>query len=249
MPCETCRRRAPEGGDRILDARRDRRRRLHRPRIRRRRRQARPCGHGLEAAPRVMMRAISEPMSRAFEAKHRFARRRLRLGEGVKSLIGDAGRVTGVETASGARSPPTSSAGRRRAGRGSARGGGRPRDRERHRRRRGAARLRTGIFAVGDNIAIRTPSSAAGCGSNPCRTRSIRRAPWRGRSPAGPPPTARCPGSGATRPTSSCRSPACRAGLTRHVLRGEPGSGAFSVFGYEGDRLASSNPSIVRPTT
>ncbi len=57
----------------------------------------------LEAQPRVMMRAISAPMSNAFQVRHKALGVRLLLGTGVAALHGSAGRVNAVETTHGQR--------------------------------------------------------------------------------------------------------------------------------------------------
>ncbi len=193
----------------------------------------------LEAAPRVMMRAISEPMSRAFESKHRDLGVDLRLGEGVAGLIGDAGRVTGVETASGARlaadivllAVGVLAEDRLAAEAGLAIENGIGVD----------AELRTAdraIFAVGDNNAHPNPffggrmrlesvQNAVDQARAVARTLVGRTAPYRA-----------LPWFWSDQADWKLQIAGVSRGLSRHVLRGEPESGSFSVFGYEGDRLA-----------
>ncbi len=193
----------------------------------------------IEAAPRVMMRAISEPMSRAFEAKHRSLGVDVRLGEGVKSLIGDAGRVTGVETASARASPPTSCCWPSACW---------PRICS---RRRPASRSRTASPSTrscapphpasspwATIIATQTPSSAAGL-----RLESVQNAVDQARAVArtitgGAAPYRALPWFWSDQADFKLQIAGVSRGLTRHVLRGEPGVRRFSVFGFEGDRLA-----------
>ncbi len=193
----------------------------------------------LEAAPRVMMRAISEPMSRAFEAKHRSLGVDLRLGEGVRALLGDAGRVTGVETASGARLPAdivllavgVLAEDRLAAEAGLAIENGIGVD----------AGLRTSdpaIFAVGDN----------NCHPNPffggrMRLESVQNAVDQARTVArtivGRPAAYRAlPWFWSDQADWKLQIAGVTRSATRHVLRGEPESDSFSVFLYEGERLA-----------
>jgi 3-phenylpropionate/trans-cinnamate dioxygenase ferredoxin reductase component len=55
----------------------------------------------IEAMPRVMARAVSEPVSLAFQRKHASLGVDMRLGVGVTALAGSDGRVTGVALADG----------------------------------------------------------------------------------------------------------------------------------------------------
>jgi 3-phenylpropionate/trans-cinnamate dioxygenase ferredoxin reductase subunit len=55
----------------------------------------------LEALDRVLARVAGEPLSRFYEAEHRAHGVDLRLGVQVDGLLGEAGRVTGVQLASG----------------------------------------------------------------------------------------------------------------------------------------------------
>jgi 3-phenylpropionate/trans-cinnamate dioxygenase ferredoxin reductase component len=59
----------------------------------------------IEALPRVMARAVSEPVSLAFQRKHRSLGVQLKLGIGVAGLTGEAGKVTGVALADGSAVP------------------------------------------------------------------------------------------------------------------------------------------------
>jgi 3-phenylpropionate/trans-cinnamate dioxygenase ferredoxin reductase subunit len=193
----------------------------------------------LEAAPRVMMRAVSEPMSRAFEAKHRALGVDLRLGEGVRALIGDLGRVTGVETASGSRlaadivllAVGVLAEDRLAAEAGLAVENGVAVD----------AALRASdpaIFAVGDNnchpndffggrLRLESVQNAVDQARAVARTIAGRSAPYRA-----------LPWFWSDQADWKLQIAGVSRGLTRHVLRGEPESGSFSVFGYEGERLA-----------
>ncbi|UZG46075.1 NAD(P)/FAD-dependent oxidoreductase [Caldimonas thermodepolymerans] len=55
----------------------------------------------LEVGTRPMARALSEPMSSAFDSAHRSWGVRLHYGEGLYSVLGTGGRVTAVRTTSG----------------------------------------------------------------------------------------------------------------------------------------------------
>lgn len=55
----------------------------------------------LEIARRPMARALSEPMSAAFDAAHRAWGVRLHYGQALESVLGEGGRATGVRTTSG----------------------------------------------------------------------------------------------------------------------------------------------------
>ncbi len=55
----------------------------------------------IEAGPRPMARAISQTMSDFFTAQHTAKGITLRFQDGVSRIVGEAGRVTGVETTSG----------------------------------------------------------------------------------------------------------------------------------------------------
>lgn len=55
----------------------------------------------LEIGQRPMARAVSEPTSAAFDAAHRAWGVRLHYGQGLASVIGSAGRVTGATTSGG----------------------------------------------------------------------------------------------------------------------------------------------------
>ncbi len=193
----------------------------------------------LEAAPRVMMRAISEPMSRAFEAKHRSLGVDLRLGEGVRALIGEAGRVTGVETASGARlsadivllAVGVLAEDKLAAEAGLAIENGIAVD----------AGLRTSdpaIFAIGDNnshpnsffggrLRLESVQNAVDQARAVAKTIAGRSAPYRA-----------LPWFWSDQADWKLQIAGVTSGATRHVLRGEPDSGSFSVFLYEGERLA-----------
>lgn len=55
----------------------------------------------IEAAARLMARVVSEPMSAFFRARHEAAGIGFRFGAGVARIFGEDGRVTGVETTAG----------------------------------------------------------------------------------------------------------------------------------------------------
>jgi len=55
----------------------------------------------IEAAARPMARAISLPMSEFFQARHQASGIEFRFRDGVRRIVGEAGRVAGVETAGG----------------------------------------------------------------------------------------------------------------------------------------------------
>lgn len=55
----------------------------------------------IEAAPRLMMRAVSEPISAFYADLHRRHGVEIHLGAGVTGFLGEAGRVTGVATSVG----------------------------------------------------------------------------------------------------------------------------------------------------
>jgi 3-phenylpropionate/trans-cinnamate dioxygenase ferredoxin reductase subunit len=55
----------------------------------------------IEALPRVMARAVSEPVSLAFQRRHASLGVRLRLGIGVQALTGAGGRIAGITLADG----------------------------------------------------------------------------------------------------------------------------------------------------
>ena len=65
---------------------------------------ARQMGHAvtvLEMAERVMSRVVSEPVSAFYAGLHAASGVNLRLGTGLAAFVGEAGAVTGVETADG----------------------------------------------------------------------------------------------------------------------------------------------------
>jgi 3-phenylpropionate/trans-cinnamate dioxygenase ferredoxin reductase component len=193
----------------------------------------------LEMQPRVMARAISEPMSAAFEAKHTALGVKLMLGEGVAALTGSNGRVTGVETGSGQRLPADMVV----VGIGVL-------AEDRLAREAGLA-LENGIlvdvhmatsdpaiFAIGDNNAhenpffggrLRLESVQNALDEAKCVARNLtgkieayRAVPWFWSDQA----------------DFKLQIAGVSKGLSSYVLRGDRESGAFSVFGFEGDRLA-----------
>lgn len=193
----------------------------------------------LEMQPRVMARAISEPMSAAFEAKHAALGVHLLLGEGVTELRGIDGRVKAVVTSSGRHLPADMviagigvlAEDRLALEAGLAVANGILVD----------AHLATSdpsIFAIGDNNAhvnpffggrLRLESVQNALDEAKCVARNLagkaeayRAVPWFWSDQA----------------DFKLQIAGVSKGLSRLVLRGDRESGAFSVFGFEGDRLA-----------
>jgi 3-phenylpropionate/trans-cinnamate dioxygenase ferredoxin reductase component len=193
----------------------------------------------LEAQPRVMMRAISGAVSEAFQAKHRALGVTLLLETGVTELHGKAGRVTSVETSTGQVLPADMvitgigvlAEDRLAREAGLALDNGILVD----------AHLSTSdpaILAVGDNNShpnpffgghMRLESVQNAVDQAKCVARNLtgkmevyRAIPWFWSDQA----DLKLQIAGVSR------------GLTSHALRGDPESGAFSVYGYEGERLA-----------
>jgi 3-phenylpropionate/trans-cinnamate dioxygenase ferredoxin reductase component len=193
----------------------------------------------LETQPRVMMRAISVPMSEAFQAKHKALGVTLLLGTGVAALHGKAGRVTSVETTTGrhlAADMVVTGIGvlaedRLAHAAGLALDNGILVD----------AHLATSdpaILAVGDNNnhpnpffggRMRLESVQNAVDQAKCVARNLtgkidvyRAIPWFWSDQA----------------DLKLQIAGISRGLTRHVLRADPESGAFSVYGFEGKRLA-----------
>jgi 3-phenylpropionate/trans-cinnamate dioxygenase ferredoxin reductase component len=193
----------------------------------------------LEAQPRVMMRAISIAMSEAFQAKHTALGVTLLLGTGVAALHGKAGRVTSVETSTG----QVLKADMVVTGIGVL-------AEDRLAKEAGLA-LDNGILvdahltnsdpailAVGDNNShpnlffggrMRLESVQNAVDQAKCAARNLmgkvetyRAIPWFWSDQA----DLKLQIAGVSR------------GITRHVLRGDPESGAFSVYGFEGERLS-----------
>jgi 3-phenylpropionate/trans-cinnamate dioxygenase ferredoxin reductase component len=193
----------------------------------------------LEAQSRVMMRAISPPMSAAFQAKHAALGVSIMLGIGVAALLGDAGQITGVALTSGEKLPADMvlvgvgvlAEDRLAREAGLALDNGIVVD----------AELRTSdpaIFAIGDNNCH--PNAFFG---GRLRLESVQNAVDQGRSVART--IVGKSGSYHAVPWFWSDQADCKlqiagvsAHITQHVLRGDPSSGAFSVFGFVGDRLA-----------
>jgi 3-phenylpropionate/trans-cinnamate dioxygenase ferredoxin reductase component len=192
----------------------------------------------LEARPRVMMRAISEPMSEAFQARHKALGVTLCLSTGVAALNGKAGRVSSVETSDGRRIAADMvvtgigvlADDRLAADAGLTLGNGIRVD----------AHLTTSdpaVSAVGDNNnhpnpffgqRIRLESVQNAVDQAKCLARNItgkteayRAIPWFWSDQA----------------DLKLQIAGVSPGITRHALRGDPESGAFSVFGFEGGQL------------
>jgi len=192
----------------------------------------------LEAQPRVMRRAVSEPISKAFEAKHRALGVEIALGEGVAALHGENGRVTAVDTASGRRiaadivltAVGVLAEDSLAAEAGLALDNGIAVDSE----------LRSSdpaILAVGDNNSHPNPFFGGRL-----RLESVQNAVDQARSAARtimgrPTPYRAVPWFWSDQSDWKLQIAGVSAGPTRHVLRGDPVSGSFSVFGYEGARL------------
>ncbi|MCA3563841.1 MAG: FAD-dependent oxidoreductase [Methylocystis sp.] len=193
----------------------------------------------LEMQPRVMARAISEPMSAAFQAKHAALGVHLLLGEGVAELRGIDGRVKAAVTTSGRHLPADMViagigvlAEDRLAGEaGLALGNGILVD----------AHLATSdpaIFAIGDNNnhenpfyrgRLRLESVQNALDEAKCVARNLtgKREPYRA-----------VPWFWSDQADFKLQIAGVSKGLSRLVLRGDRESGAFSVFGFAGDRLA-----------
>jgi 3-phenylpropionate/trans-cinnamate dioxygenase ferredoxin reductase component len=193
----------------------------------------------LEAQPRVMMRAISGAMSEAFQAKHRALGVTLLLGTGVTALHGKAGRVTSVETTTGqilladmviigigvlAEDRLAQEAGL-------ALDNGILVD----------AHLATsdpGILAVGDNNNHHNPFFGGRMRLESVQN-AIDQAKCAARNLTGKAETYRAiPWFWSDQADLKLQIAGVSRGLTRHVLRGDAESGAFSVYGFEGERLA-----------
>jgi 3-phenylpropionate/trans-cinnamate dioxygenase ferredoxin reductase component len=193
----------------------------------------------LEAQPRVMMRAISVPASEAFHAKHKTLGVNLLLGTGVAELHGKAGRITSVETSTGQILPAAMvitgigvlAEDRLAHAAGLALDNGILVD----------AHLATSdpaILAVGDNNnhpnpffggrlrleSVQNAVDQAKCAARNLmgKTEAYRAIPW----------------FWSDQDDLKLQIAGVSRGLTRHVLRGDPESGAFSVYGFEGERLA-----------
>jgi len=193
----------------------------------------------LEAQDRVMARSVSPAMSAAFEAKHRALGVRLLLGDGVAALRGEAGRVAAVDTAQGRALPArivVLGVGVVAADGLAAQAGLAARD--------GVVvdgSLRTSdprIFAVGDNN--RHPNPFFG---GLLRLECVQNAVDQGRVAArailgSSAPYRAAPWFWSDQADFKLQIAGVSSGLTRHVLRGDASSDAFSVFCYEGDRLA-----------
>jgi 3-phenylpropionate/trans-cinnamate dioxygenase ferredoxin reductase component len=192
----------------------------------------------LEAQPRVMMRAIAEPMSEAFQAKHGALGVTLLLGEGVAAFTGAAGRVTGVETATGRKLRAEMvvvgigvlAEDRLAKEAGLALDNGILVD----------AHLATSdpaITAVGDNnshpnpffggrLRLESVQNAVDQGKCAARNLTGKSEPYRA-----------VPWFWSDQADLKLQIAGVSPCATRQVTRGDPASGAFSVFGFEGDRL------------
>jgi 3-phenylpropionate/trans-cinnamate dioxygenase ferredoxin reductase component len=193
----------------------------------------------LEVLPRVMMRAISGVMSETFEAKHRVLGVDLLLGTGVAALHGRAGRVTGVETSAGQILPADMvitgigvlAEDQLAKEAGLALDNGILVD----------AHLATSdpaILAVGDNNNHPNPFF---CGR--LRLESVQNAVDQAKCVArnlmGKAESYRAiPWFWSDQADLKLQIAGVSRGLTRHVLRGDPASGAFSVYGFAGERMA-----------
>ncbi len=193
----------------------------------------------LETQPRVMMRAISIAMSEAFQAKHKALGVTLLLGTGVAALFGKAGRVTSVETSTGQILPADMvvtgigvlAEDRLANAAGLALDNGILVD----------AHLATSdpaILAVGDNNSHPNPFSGGRM-----RLESVQNAMDQAKCAARnltgkADPYRAIPWFWSDQADLKLQIAGVSHGITRHVLRGDPESGAFSVYGFEGERLA-----------
>jgi 3-phenylpropionate/trans-cinnamate dioxygenase ferredoxin reductase component len=192
----------------------------------------------LEAQPRVMMRAIAEPMSEAFQAKHGSLGVTLLLGEGVAAFSGVAGRVTGVETATGRKLRADMVV----VGIGVL-------AEDRLAKEAGLA-LDNGIL-VDAHLATSDPAIAAVGDNNShpnpffggrLRLESVQNAVDQGKCAARnligkSEPYRAVPWFWSDQADLKLQIAGVSPCATRQALRGDPASGAFSVFGFEGDRL------------
>jgi 3-phenylpropionate/trans-cinnamate dioxygenase ferredoxin reductase subunit len=193
----------------------------------------------LEMQPRVMARAISAEMSAAFEAKHASLGVTLMLGEGVASLSGTDGRVTKVETRSGQHLPADMVI----AGIGVlaedllARDAGLALENgivvDAH-----LASSDPSIFAIGDNNThenvffggrLRLESVQNALDQAKCLARNLtgKAEPYRA-----------VPWFWSDQADFKLQIAGVSKGPSSHVLRGDRESGAFSVFRFDGERLA-----------
>lgn len=201
----------------------------------------------LEAQPRLMARAISQPMSDAFAALHRQEGIDLRLGTGIALITGAQGRVSGVEINTGeivaadvvivgigvvANVELAEHAGLAIAN-------GIVVD----------SHLTTSdpaILAIGDCAAF--PSLHAG---GMARIESVQNAIDQGKAAAEtilgrPLPYKATPWFWSDQYESKLQIAGLGHAADVHVLRGAPASGRFSVFAYRGDRLVAVD-SLNRP--
>jgi 3-phenylpropionate/trans-cinnamate dioxygenase ferredoxin reductase component len=192
----------------------------------------------LEAQPRVMMRAIAEPISAAFQAKHGALGVTLLLGEGVAAFTSAAGRVSGVETATGRKLKAdmvvvgigVMAEDRLAKEAGLALDNGIAVD----------AQLATSdpaILAIGDNnshpnpffggrLRLESVQNAVDQGKCAARNLTGKSEPYRS-----------VPWFWSDQADLKLQIAGVSPCATRQALRGDPASGAFSVFGFEGDRL------------
>ncbi len=193
----------------------------------------------LEAQPRVMMRAISVQMSEAFQAKHEALGVTLLLGTGVAELHGKTGRVISVETSTGQILPADMVI----TGIGVL-----AEDRLAH---AAGLRLDNGIL-VNAHLATSDPAILA-VGDNNNHPNPFFGGRMRLESVQNAVDQAKCAARNLTGKAEAYRAipwfwsdqsdlklqiAGVSRHFTRHVLRGDPASGAFSVYGFEGERLA-----------
>ncbi len=192
----------------------------------------------LETQPRVMMRAISAAMSAAFQAKHRALGVTLLLDTGVAALHGNAGRVTGVETSKG----QILSADLVIIGIGVL-------AEDRLAKAAGLAidngilvdtHLTTSdpaILAVGDNNSHPNPYFGARVRLESVQN-AVDQAKCVARNLTGKPESYRAiPWFWSDQADLKLQIAGVSAALTKQVLRGDSASGAFSVYGFDGELL------------
>jgi 3-phenylpropionate/trans-cinnamate dioxygenase ferredoxin reductase subunit len=193
----------------------------------------------LESQGRVMARVVSPAMSAVFEAKHRALGVDLRLGEGVRALHGAGGRVVAAETEAGERIAAdiallgvgVLAEDGLAAEAGLTLDNGISVD----------AGLRSSdpmIRAVGDNNCHPNPFLGGNLRLE-CVQNAVDQARFAARAMLGKAERFRAlPWFWSDQADFKLQVAGVARGLTHQALRGDPASGAFSVFGYEGERLA-----------
>lgn len=195
----------------------------------------------IEAAGRVMQRAVSPEVSAFFQASHEAAGVRFLMPAGVARIVGEAGRVVAVETVAGERIPaslvvvgigviPNAELA---AAAGLAVGNGIVVDRH-------LATADPRVFALGD--AALHPSRWA---MAPVRIESVQNATDQAKSLAAwvaggdPVPYEAVPWFWSDQGPLKLQIAGLGLGIDRTVVRGTPEAGAFSVFGFRDGRLVA----------